>query len=252
MKPSNTYQLGRFRLSLLLLLLVFLSVAAYGLFQLSRSTEFQLFGKLVDQVDTKQKVVALTFDDGPTTLGTKPTLEILKQHDVKGTFFLNGQGVMARPKIVKQLIEDGHELGNHSYSHARMIFMSYTKVADEVERTTRAIRQLGYQAEIHFRPPYGKKLWMLPYYLNKNKITTIMWDVAPEHFSKVKDSPEAISQRTLNSVKPGSIILLHPKYGDGATLEALPEIIMQLKNRGYRFVTVSELLSISAKSAAKT
>ncbi len=227
------------------------TIVAYLLFQLSRNPEFQLFGDLVYRIDTNEKVVALTFDDGPTERGTKPILELLQREGIEGTFFLNGKSIKANPHLARMLIDAGHEIGNHSYSHKRMVFMSYSKVAQEVESTTELIRSLGYRNEIRFRQPYGKSLLMLPYYLDKKDITTVTWDVESETFTKGEDTPQKIEQRTLNSVKPGSIILFHVMYGDGSTLDALPKIITKLKKRGYRFATVSELIALSEKSTDK-
>jgi len=244
--PQN----GSLRMWALIVTLI-LPIVAYLLFQLSRNPEFQLFGDLVYRVDTQEKVVALTFDDGPTERGTKPILKLLQNESIKGTFFLNGKSIDANPQLARMLIDAGHEIGNHSYSHKRMVFMSYARVAQEVESTTELIRDLGYQSEIHFRQPYGKSLFMLPYYLDNKDITTVTWDVESETFIKGEDTPLKIEQRTLNSVKPGSIILFHVMYGDGSTLNALPKIITELKQRGYRFATVSELMTLSAKSTDK-
>lgn len=234
-----------------LTLLVGLSVFAYSLYHLSRNTEYQLFGELVFQVNTDQKVVALTFDDGPTHKGTEPTIETLKRHDVKATFFLTGNAIKARPEIALKLIEAGHEIGNHSLSHKRMVFMSYGAIEKELETTNSLIRELGFKGDIHFRPPYGKKLLMLPYYLKEQGITTFMWDVAPESYSTPIDTADDIVRKTLEAVKPGSIILLHANYGQGATHQALPEIITRLKKRGYSFTTVSGSLELSTKSIPK-
>jgi len=247
MKTHSNKQRGGVK-TWLLFSIICLLVLSYGLYHLSRNTEFQLFGNLVYQGITEQKVVALSFDDGPTYKGTLPTLEALQRHDIKATFFLTGEGIKARPEIAKQLIEAGHEIGNHSLSHKRMLFMSYRDVANEVETTNQLIRDIGYEGEIHFRPPYGKKLLMLPYYLSEKGITTVMWSVAPESYSEPKESAEGLAKQTMESVKPGSIILLHANYGDGATHQALPEIINRLKNDGYRFVSVSELMALSSKS----
>jgi len=113
------------------------------------------------------------------------------------------------------------------------------------------IRDLGYQEKIHFRPPYGKKLFMLPYYLEQQGITTVMWSVAPENYNAHQQSAEDIVRKTLDAVKPGAIILLHANYREGTTRRALPEIITQLKKRGYEFTTVSELITLSENSSSK-
>lgn len=235
----------------LVILIATTIVLLYSAFQISRNHQFQFFGKIISHVETDKKVVALTFDDGPTYKGTEPVIEILRQHEIKATFYLNGRPMQQHPELATLLIDAGHEIGNHSYSHKRMVFMPYSDVAEELESTSKLIRELGYQGEIRFRPPYGKKLFMLPYYLANNDITTATWDVEAETFHQGEDTPELIVKRTMKSVKPGSIILLHVMHGDGSTLKALPEIISRLKQRGYRFATVSELIELSPKSLVK-
>lgn len=221
-----------------------LMLAVYGLFEISRIPQFQLFGDLVYRVNTEEKVVALTFDDGPKPGSTQTVLEILNLENVRGTFYLNGAPMRNNPAETKLIIDGGHEIGNHAYSHRRMVFMSYDEVAREVTDTSKIIREMGYKGEISFRPPYGKSLFVLPYYLQQNNITTVTWDVESETFREGEDTPEKIVQRTLDQVKPGSIILMHLMYGDGSTLEALPTIIKKLKAQGYRFATVGELRSL--------
>lgn len=228
-----------------IVLLLSITLLALTLFQTARNHHFQFFGDLIYNVYTSEKIVALTFDDGPSKKGTKPVIDILKSHNIKGTFYINGKAIQKNPELAQQLIGAGHEIGNHSYSHHRMVLMSYSEVAKEIESTSKLIRELGYENEIRFRPPFGKKLFMLPYYLSKNDITTITWDVEAETFHQGEDTPEQIVKRTMDNVKPGSIILLHVMYGDGSTLKALPEIITKLKERGYDFATVSELIALS-------
>ena len=243
-------QQGSIKLTLLILIGI-ISLLLYSVFQLSRNHQFQFFGDLIYQVDTNEKVVALTFDDGPSYKGTEPVIAILKEHGIKGTFYLNGRSIQKHPELAALLVDAGHEIGNHSYSHKRMVFMPYSEVAEELESTNKLIRELGYQGDIRFRPPYGKNLFVLPYYLANNDIATVTWDVEAETFNQGEDTPEKIVKRTMESVKPGSIILLHVMYGDGSTLEALPEIIFRLKQRGYGFATVSELIALSPESRVK-
>ena len=177
-------------------------------------------------------------------------LNILKNENIPATFYLNGKQLDKFPDLARLLIDSGHEIGNHSFSHPRMLFMSYSEVADQIERTTDSIRRYGYKGKIRFRPPYGKSLFMLPLYLSNNDITTVTWDVAPEWFVDGADTASNIHKRTLEQVNPGSIILLHVMYGDGATLQALPGIIQSLKQKGYQFATVSDLLALDAEKSS--
>ncbi len=249
MKTSTQRQFKAIKVWIVIACLALL--VAYTLYQTARNHQFQFFGDLFYEANINAKVVALTFDDGPSRKGTDPVIRILREHNIKGTFYLNGRHIETKPELVTQLIDAGHEIGNHSYSHKRMVFMGYKQVANEVESTRALIRGVGYEGKIHFRPPYGKNLFILPYYLSKKGITTVTWDVEPETFNQGEDTPELIVKRTMANVKPGSVILLHVMYGDGSTLRALPEIITRLKSRGYDFATVSELIALSRENTTK-
>lgn len=150
------------RLKKIAIVILCVLVLAALLFQLSRSRTYQVFGKLVSRVETAEKVVALTFDDGPTKRATEKIISLLGQENVKATFFLTGQGIEQNPVQARQLLAAGHQIANHSYSHRRMAFISYQAVVDEIQKTNQLIRSVGYTDEIVFRPPYGKKLFVLP------------------------------------------------------------------------------------------
>ncbi len=224
------------------ILIVVLSAASVWL--VSRSRSFQMFGELTARVDTSQKLVALTFDDGPSDIGVDAVLPLLQERGIKATFFLVGGALERNLALGARIAAGGHELGNHTYTHQRMVLKSPSFIKEEIERTDQLIRKTGYSGPIHFRPPYGKKLIALPWYLSRNGRRTIMWDVEPESYPDVVVSAERILAYTVANVRPGSIIILHPMARSGTmTREALPAIMDTLLREGYRFVTVSELLS---------
>lgn len=209
----------------------------------SGSTTQQLAGEIISRVETTENVVALTFDDGPTPGYAERILDILQKQDVSATFFLVGNAIEAWPEGARLIIEAGHEVGNHSYSHARMFLRDYEFVAGELERTETLIRQAGYTQPIQFRPPYGRKLFTLPRYLADRGMPSITWDVAPETYGQEPQASQDIIDGVLNGVRPGSIVLLHVMFENREnTLAAVPDIIDGLREKGYRFVTVSELL----------
>ena len=229
------------KIFILVLALSALILAGYFLWQISKSRTFQFFGGLVNRVDTNEKIVALTFDDGPSE-NTEEVLNILAGKNIKATFYVIGQSMEEYPNQAKKIVEQGHELGSHSYSHQQMIFKTQSSIQSEIEMTDQLIRQAGYAGEITFRPPFGKKFLGLPWYLSRHNIKTIMWDVEPDTY--YQGNAELIAEYTLDAVKPGSIILLHPSCNGvcSSDREALPKIIDGLIARGYRFVTVSQLL----------
>lgn len=227
----------------ILLTIALLLAGAILTWQYSKSTTHQLFGEIVDRVETSQKVIALTFDDGPTRGFTQRVLQILEEENVTATFFLVGNAIEANPGEARLIADAGHEIGNHSFSHSRMLFKRSGFVRGELERTDELIRQSGYAGPIHFRPPYGKKLFSLPRYLDSRGITTITWDVAPESYGKDRQDTENLVNTVLGTARPGSIVLLHVMFKSReSTMQAVPQIIRGLKERGYRFVTVSEML----------
>lgn len=212
---------------------------------LNQSTTFQLFGELVARVETDARVVALTFDDGPTVRHTPAVIEMLADLDVQATFYLNGGSGEGAPEAVAALVAAGHALGNHSWSHRRMVLMSPATVRREIEETSEVLRAGGYEGLITFRPPYGDKLVVLPWVLSQMGMVTVMWDVSPEADVGPDDGAEQIAARAIADAGPGSIIGLHVMFDQGAeTRRAVPMIVEGLRAEGYRFVTVPELLEM--------
>ncbi len=220
-------------------------VALFAIWKISKSRSFQAFGEIVPRVNTSQKAVALTFDDGPTIEATDRILAELNDLNVRATFFLTGAELERNPSEGKKIASAGHEIGNHSYSHQRMSFVTPSFVEREIEETDRQIRATGYTGAIHFRPPYGRKLFVLPYYLSKTNRKTITWDIEPDSYPKVAESSNEIARYVTENVQPGSVILLHVMYESRQTsLEAVRKIVGNLQREGYRFMTVSELMEM--------
>jgi len=230
------------RLWLVAALIPILAIATW---QLSRARNFQLFGELVAQVPTAEPVIALTFDDGPTDKHTDAVLTMLRDRGVRATFFVTGRETEANLEKAKKIVADGHELGNHSYSHRRMIFITPSQVRSEIERTDAAIRSAGHAGAIYFRPPYGHKLVALPWYLNAHERATVTWSIEPESYKEVAASANQIAAHIIEKARPGSIVLLHVMYDSRAeSRKAIPLAIDGLRESGYRLVTISELLAL--------
>jgi peptidoglycan/xylan/chitin deacetylase (PgdA/CDA1 family) len=221
--------------------------ALYGAWRVSDLRGWQAFGTIVPRVDVREKVVALTFDDGPTAAGADSILPLLDSLRVRATFFVNGSALAERPEVGRRFVRAGHELGNHTWSHPRMLLRSQADIRREVERTDSVIRAVGHAGPIHFRPPYGKKLLGLPWYLHRTGRTTVTWDVEPESFPEVDGDARRIAAHVLERARPGSIILLHVMFRNRAeSRRAVPAIVAGLRARGYRFVTVSELMALDS------
>ncbi len=214
----------------------------YGILQLSKSRTFQFFGWLMDHVTTDQKIVALTFDDAPSAYSDE-VLQILKEKNIKATFFVIGKAMEAYPQEVKRIAKAWQELGNHSYSHQRFLLKSRSFTKHEIEKTDQLIRESGYTGEITFRPPNGKKFITLPRYLHNSKRQTIMRNIEPDSY--VAGNAEKIAEYTINALQPWSIILMHPfcKTECTADRQALPKIIDAAQAMGYSFITIDQMLT---------
>ena len=225
-------------------ILLFALLLLFGMWRLSRSRSFQLYGGLVTRVETDSPVVALTLDDGPNPKGTETTLAILDSLNVVATFFLTGHELEQHMKYGRLIVESGHALGNHSFSHSPMMLRSPSFVRGEIVKTDSLIRVAGWNGEIPFRPPYGKRLFVLPRYLHQTNRKTYLWDIEPESYREVAVSAERMALHVIDRARAGSIILLHTMYTSREqSRQALPLIIEGLREKGYEFVTLQELLS---------
>lgn len=232
----------------ILVTLAALLLLGFGLLQLMNARSFQFFGELVNRVPMTEKRVALTFDDGPTQR-VEPLLAVLKQLDVKATFFLVGSNIEKSPQLAAEIVQAGHQVGNHSWSHRRMVFCTPGFVRTELSKTDAAIRAAGYTGNIDFRPPYGKKLLVLPWALHRQDRLSVTWDIEPESDEVTAQSAQSIADTVLRQARPGSIILLHPMYSDKAR-EALPAIVTGLRAQGYEFLTVDALVASAGTPGA--
>ena len=217
-----------------------LLLIAFALFSLSKSRDFQVFGKLVTRVETDEKRIALTIDDGPSER-TAEILSALDELDIPATFFLCGASMAERPEDAKAIASAGHEIGNHSYSHQRMVLVSYAFCKTEIEETNHLIREAGYAGTIYFRPPNFKRLIVLPWYLKNAGIATVLCDVEPETALGFNAPAQDLAAHMVQEAKPGSILLAHAMYNENS-LEAIRLAVPELKAQGYEFVTVDQLI----------
>ena len=233
--------------------ILLIAVAGIGIRTLARARRFQLFGRLVAEVPVRDSLVALTLDDGPAGPGpmTDTLLSILRDHHARATFFVTGHELALNPGAGTRIIAAGHELGNHSYSHSHMIGMSPGRLRFELAATDTLIRTAGERGPIYFRPPYGVKLLGLPWVLSRAQRTTVMWSLEPDSYANIASSPDRIIDYVLARVRPGSILLLHVWYPSRAPgRAALGPLIDSLHARGYRVVSVGELLTAGALMSA--
>ncbi|WP_414754431.1 polysaccharide deacetylase family protein [Anabaena sp. CCY 9910] len=192
-----------------------------------------------------QKVIALTFDDGPWPESTTQVLDILKQNNIKATFFVVGQNVKNYPDLLRRVAAEGHAIGNHTWHHWYH-FMNPQVAAYEVNNTTNLIYQItGVKTDL-FRPPGGMMNNGLVSYAKNNKYAVIIWSSDSMDYSR--PSVPKLINNVFRLAKPGGIVLMHDGGGNRTqTVQALPEIIARFRKQGYSFVTVPELLEMQDK-----
>ncbi|WP_245856227.1 polysaccharide deacetylase family protein [Paenibacillus rigui] len=210
-------------------------------------------GEVVWEVPTEEKMMALTFDDGPDPADTPQILDLLKQYDVKATFFLIGNKAERYPELVQREVAEGHELGNHTYHHAYFNRgVTERRIHDELGKAQEAIYRISGQKPQLFRPPGGYYNEMLIQTARKEGFMVVMWSWHMDTLDWDTPGVHKITSKVLKNARNGDIVLFHD-YVEGRTetIAALKQILPELKQRGYKFVTVSELLRYRKPSPVK-
>lgn len=197
---------------------------------------------LINEVYTSQKAVAITFDDGPNPIYTPQVLKIFAEAKGKATFFMIGEQINASPEITKAVADQGHEIGNHTYTHAKLSELNTADCLDEIERNERLIQELIGKKPRILRPPY------LDYNQETISITgqkgyPLIGALNMEAHDWEQPGVDHILSVSRNCIKNGSILIFHDGYGDRTqTIEAVRVLVTELNSKGYQLVTVSELL----------
>ena len=194
-----------------------------------------------------EKRVSLTFDDGPSVGFTEQVLDILREHRVPATFFVCGKNVEQHPSLLQRIAAEGHEIGNHTYSHPFLYFKSRRRIAEEIDRTQGIIEKVIGLRPNFFRPPYGARWFGLVPTLVERGMHLIMWSAAGYDWRK---QARGIVDATLRQLKPGAVILLHDgretrpatEVNRSQTVLALPGIIAGARQQGFTFVPLKDFL----------
>jgi len=239
---------------------------AFAAYEAAESPGSQIFGKTLVSGPHDERVVALTYDDGPNPPYTNAIVDVLREEHVHATFFVVGQAVQAYPAAVRREVRDGDAIGNHTWAHEHLVLADSDSLRETLQRTDRAIfAATGTHTRI-MRPPYGGRDWLVLGEVRKLGYTPVMWSVP---LAKDWEYPPAkvIAQRVLQYVGDGSIIVLHdgnrgivcahtrqpPHVCDRSSdVEATRLIVQALKREGYRFVTIPELLERGGAEATRT
>ncbi len=199
-------------------------------------------------VEVDGPYIALTFDDGPSPETTPKLLKILAERNIKATFFVLGTHATANPDILRSQIAAGHEVGNHSWNHPQLTKIKLEAADKQIEDTSAAIQNATGVKPIYLRPPYGSMTPALQHHISeKYGISTIYWSVDPLDW-KIRD-PQSVYDQIMKQVKPGAIVLAHDIHA--TTVAAMPRLLDALIAKGYKFVTVSELIAMEKPATAK-
>ncbi|MFM1650699.1 polysaccharide deacetylase family protein [Brevibacillus sp. B_LB10_24] len=194
-------------------------------------------------VNTNQKLIALTFDDGPHPVYTMRLLKILDKYNAKGTFFVVGQRAKWYPKVIRKIHRKGHELGNHTYTHPPMRRVSARRLKQEIQQTDHIIHALTGTYPVFFRPPGGELTHTVLRESARQKHPIAIWSYAQDTQDWKNPGVSKIVTRVTGSAKPGNIVLFHDSGIDRTqTLQAVDRTLAILSKRGYKFVTLSELM----------
>jgi peptidoglycan/xylan/chitin deacetylase (PgdA/CDA1 family) len=192
------------------------------------------------------RVVAMTFDDGPDPKLTPKLLDMLKERKVHATFFVVGKNAAEYPDILKRIVAEGHEIGNHSWSHPQLTALGISGVKSQIEKTNAAIRAATGRETVVMRPPYGATSARLnKYYADTFGMKVILWSVDPLDW-KYRNA-ERVKSAILAQVTPGGIVLVHDIHA--SSVAAMPGTLDALIARGYKFATVSELIALEGSQA---
>jgi len=199
-----------------------------------------------NSVETDQKVLAMTFDDGPHPELTPKLLDILKERGIKATFYVIGRSAAQYPEIMKRMIDEGHEVGNHTWTHPWLTRISTSRVKSEMSQTADIIEKTTGRRAATMRPPYGAiNTRLRQLFTDELDLPVVMWSVDPLDWRRPGSS--VVASRLVNGAHPGAILLAHDIHP--GTISAMPSAFDQLTAKGYRFVTVSELLAVDGKKA---
>lgn len=203
--------------------------------------------------NTKEKLIALTFDDGPDEYFTPQILDILEKYNISATFYLIGEKVQYNKKIVKRELDDGHEIGNHTYTHINVSKNGYNKIKKEIGDTQNAIKSVTGVYPKTFRPPYRAISKDMCEIIKQQDMNIVLWSYVD---ARDWENPgvSSIVKSIENGIQNGCIILLHDynklRSPKSQTIEALDIIIPNLLEKGYKFVTISELIEHLEKNAS--
>ena len=203
----------------------------------------------VSSVHVDGPYIALTFDDGPNQKLTPRLLDLLAEHHIHVTFFVVGENAAEYPEILQRAVREGHEIGNHTWSHPNLAKMSDENVRSQIKRTEEAITNAIGSRPTLFRPAYGSVTAHQKRFIHDELgYEIILWEVDPLDWKN--PGPNVVTSRILKETRPGSIVLAHDIHAQ--TIQAMPATLTELEAKGFKFVTVSQLLKLQTPTPPST
>lgn len=235
-----------------------IAAIAFAVFEVLEQPGTQVFGRTLTRGPQNERVVALTYDDGPNPPYTSRILDVLEREHVHATFFVVGRAVRAFPQVVAREARDGDAIGNHTWNHGHLLMLSAPQIRTSLQDTADAIYAAAHVRTALMRPPFGQRDWTMMHVARRLGYTIVMWSV-PLARDWEYPSPHVIAERILPHVNDGAILVLHDgnrgrRCGKGelpahvcdrsSDIEATRLIVETLKARGYRFVTIPQLMAL--------
>jgi len=221
------------------LIFIYSLILFYGCYYIGSN----FFMRVMCSLKTNKKIIAITFDDGPDTTATPQILEILRQHNTPAAFFCIGNRISGNETILKQIHEESHIIGNHSFSHHFWFdLFSSAKMLDDMLQTNQSVRQTINLSPLLFRPPYGVINPNVKKAILKSRMEPIGWSV--RSMDTVINNPQKLLNKITRRLNPGAIFLFHDT--GVATISVLPRFIEQAKAQGYEIVRLDKMLNLQA------
>jgi peptidoglycan/xylan/chitin deacetylase (PgdA/CDA1 family) len=213
----------------------------------SMAPRSQVYGRTFIGVNHQSRLLALTYDDGPSETWTPRLLEVLARHNVRATFFMVGRYAAQLPEIARAVAAAGHAIGNHTYTHPNLIFCSSGQVQAQLDECDRVLTNVVGEHSKLFRPPFGGRRPDVLKMAREHGFVPVMWSVSSHDWNA---SPaEEIERKITRQLRGGDVILMHdgghlsPTVDRSATVTATDHILSRYKGEGYRFVTVQEMMA---------
>ena len=239
------------KLNFIFLVLLLIGISSFYVFDRTKAEKgreyYEDAGYIIWDIQTDEKVVALTFDDGPHPKYTQQVLDLLDKHEAKGTFFVVGELAEKSPEVLQRMYEEGHEIANHTYTHPSTKTVS--KIMEEIKQTNETIYSItGFSPKL-FRPVEGYYTEEIVNEVVNNGYKIVMWSWHQDTEDWKDPGVDKIVRKVLGGLKKGDVVLFHDGGGNrDQTVQALGRILPEMKKQGYTFITISQMINLKKEA----